>query len=181
MKFFIDTEFIDRGRSIPLELISIGIAREDGATFYAINEDCLTQAVRHRWVNLNVVPWLPVKDDTNGAPTAIVSWDPEHPEYAAVSSMDDIATYTLKFLTEVPDGTKAELWADYGAYDHVLLSGLFGPMAEQPAGVPMYTNEFRTLLMMFEPVELPPQPEYHHHALADALWLKEAYEAVLQS
>ena len=37
MKYFYDTEFIDNGRTI--ELISIGVAAEDGREYYAISTE----------------------------------------------------------------------------------------------------------------------------------------------
>ena len=33
---------------------------------------------------------------------------------------------------------------DYGAYDHVALAQLSGPMVLLPDGVPMWTNDLRT-------------------------------------
>ena len=180
MKFFLDTEFIERGRDIPLQLVSLGIVTDDGSSLYAINQDCLTNVVRHPWLAINVVPMLPIRDDSHGGPTMIVSWDAQHPDYGAVAPLDTIAAFVLKFITEHADSKPTELWADYAAYDHVVLAQLWGTMNELPAGIPMFTNEFRTLLQMFDDVELPPQPKDQHHALADAQWLKEAYEAVLR-
>ena len=181
MDFFIDTEFIERGRDIPLQLVSIGIVSEDGYSLYAVNQDCLTNVVRHPWLSINVVPMLPIKDDSHGGPTMIVSWDAEHPDYGAVAPLDTIAAFVYDFLTKHAGDTGIKLWADFGAYDHVVFCQLWGTMNELPAGIPMYTNEFRTLLQMFDDVKLPPQPANQHHALADAQWLKEAYEAVLQA
>jgi hypothetical protein len=58
-KYFLDTEFIEDGKTI--SLISIGIACEDGREFYAVNRDCdLTKA--SQWVKDNVISKLPPKD-----------------------------------------------------------------------------------------------------------------------
>ena len=38
MKYFLDTEFIEDGKTI--DLISIGIVAEDGREYYAINSEC---------------------------------------------------------------------------------------------------------------------------------------------
>ncbi|HVX56933.1 MAG TPA: hypothetical protein VHA37_04325 [Candidatus Saccharimonadales bacterium] len=39
MKYFLDTEFIEDGKTI--DLISVGIAAEDGRTLYLQNADCI--------------------------------------------------------------------------------------------------------------------------------------------
>ena len=39
MKYFLDTEFSERGPMWPIQLISIGIVAEDGREFYAHSED----------------------------------------------------------------------------------------------------------------------------------------------
>ena len=39
MKFFLDTEFSERGPKFPVTLISIGIVDERGGKFYAENAD----------------------------------------------------------------------------------------------------------------------------------------------
>lgn len=174
MRFFIDLEFVERTQ----QLVSIGIARQDGATFYAINQDCLGSISTHPWLTLNVLPWLPVTHDFLG-PLSILDWDKSHAEYDAVAPLDMIPGFVLKFLTEVDDGKGIELWADYGAYDYVIFARMWGDMNDLPSGVPMFIHEFRQLLEMFEPVQLPPQPEATHHALADAIWLRDAYQAVL--
>ena len=58
-KYFLDTEFIEDGKTI--DLISIGIVCEDGREFYAINRDCdLSKA--SQWVKDNVISKLPPKD-----------------------------------------------------------------------------------------------------------------------
>ena len=58
MKFFFDTEFIDDGKQI--HLISIGIASEDGRTYYAemLPASALYSLGASDWVMLNVVPYL---------------------------------------------------------------------------------------------------------------------------
>lgn len=57
-----------------------------------------------------------------------------------------------------------------GAYDHVGLCQLWGRMIDLATGLPMFTNdiqqEARRLGVTWD--ELPPQPDGHHNALADA-------------
>ncbi len=46
---------------------------------------------------------------------------------------------------QVADG-KVELYAYYGAYDHVALCWLFGKMIDLPEGFPMYTRDLKQML-----------------------------------
>ncbi len=57
MRFFIDTEFIESGPMAPIQLISIGMATESGAAFYAVNRD-FREADASPWVRENVLPHL---------------------------------------------------------------------------------------------------------------------------
>ena len=58
-----DCEFLEDGRTI--ELISIGMVRDDGAEYYAVNRDASRRRLRrrirrHPWLMANVVPSLPL-------------------------------------------------------------------------------------------------------------------------
>ena len=55
MKYFYDTEFIDDGRTI--ELISIGVAAEDGREYYGISSEFNPDRAG-RWVRTHVLPKL---------------------------------------------------------------------------------------------------------------------------
>ena len=57
MRFFYDTEFIDNGRTI--ELISIGVAAEDGREYYACSTEFPVEQAG-RWVRTHVLPKLPM-------------------------------------------------------------------------------------------------------------------------
>ena len=56
MRYFYDTEFIDNGRTI--ELISIGVAAEDGREYYAISTEFDPDRAG-AWVRKHVLPKLP--------------------------------------------------------------------------------------------------------------------------
>ena len=56
MRYFYDTEFIDDGRTI--ELISIGVAAEDGREYYAISTEFDPDRAG-AWVRKHVLPKLP--------------------------------------------------------------------------------------------------------------------------
>lgn len=54
MRYFLDTEFIEDGKTI--DLISIGIVAEDGREYYAINKEfSLRKAWKNVWVRENVL------------------------------------------------------------------------------------------------------------------------------
>jgi hypothetical protein len=167
-----DLEFIDRGRDLPLQIVSIGLVREDGTELYAINEECLSNVAKHPWLSINVAPYLPMMAPNVG----IIAWDDKHPEYQYVQSLDKLISFVREFIQETPN---VELWADYGAYDHVVLCQLFGPMNELPAGIPMFTHELQQLWEDYGRPELPPQPWRAHHAMEDARWARDAYIAII--
>src|ERR1700683_5556441 len=117
MRVYYDCEFIENGKTI--ELISIGMVRGDGAEYYAVNRQMPTPPIgRHLWLMHNVVPHLPLTGPLReGYPIPL---DIRHPD---VRPRRVIRDQVQAFITETPD---AELWADYGAYDHVVLCQLWG-------------------------------------------------------
>lgn len=56
MKIFFDTEFYENGRTI--DLISIGMVREDGEEYYAESPMGRSFANRSDWLKENVLPHL---------------------------------------------------------------------------------------------------------------------------
>jgi hypothetical protein len=56
VRYFYDTEFIEDGRTI--ELISIGVAAEDGREYYAVSTEFDPERAGS-WVRANVLPKLP--------------------------------------------------------------------------------------------------------------------------
>jgi hypothetical protein len=129
-----DTEFIDDGHTI--ELISIGIVCEDGREYYAVNRDMPVRRIRkHRWLMDNVVPSLP-KAYGDRRMTMPKRWlfDYAHP---SVKKRDHIAKDVRRFL--LANG-KPELYADFCAYDRVVLAQLWGPMIALPEGIPIHMS-----------------------------------------
>lgn len=165
-RIFYDTEFHENGKTI--DLISIGMVREDtGAELYLINLDAdWTQIVHHEWLRQNVLTSLPIqwplgREDNPG----VWAWDDDHPDAAALNTRIYIADRVSDFILDTPD---PQLWAWYGAFDHVALAWLFGPMIDLPRGVPMWTNDLRQESERLGNPQLPEQPEGEHNALADA-------------
>jgi hypothetical protein len=172
MRIFYDTEFVENGPDIPIKPVSFGFVREDGAELYVINGDALGAVTRHPWCSKFLLPSLPVKSEFQ----FIWEWDDKHDERRHVLPLDDLRDEVRQFLTEKPN---TELWAYYPAYDHVVLSQLFGSMGELPAGMPMRTNDLQQLAEQHPLIPLPPEPETAHHALIDARWVKLAYDKIM--
>jgi hypothetical protein len=147
MKIWFDTEFIEDGKTI--DLISIGLVREDGARFYAENEEC-DHSRADPWVVENVL---------------------EHLEgTAAKRTRAEIAEGIRAFV-----GEKPEFWAYYADYDWVVLCQLYGRMIDLPDGWPMYCRDLKQEADRLD-AKLPKQDTTEHHALADAEWTRAAWE-----
>lgn len=174
LRVYYDCEFLEDGRTI--DLISIGMVDEDGRELYAVNRDMPVRRIRkHQWLMANVVPGLPKAygDERNHQRGWLFNpYDP------AVRRPAEIAEQVREFILTTPD---AELWAWYGAYDHVALAQLFGPMINLPKGVPMWTNDLRQeYARLGEPEGLPEQVDGVHNALADARHLRVRAEWLAQ-
>lgn len=156
MKIFYDLEFKEDGSTI--DLISIGMVREDGAEYYAVNEDAdWGRIVGDEWLMKNVVPCV-------GSDRAL--WKPQ----------PVIANEVYDFVTHgLGKGETAELVSWYSAYDHVRLCQLFGKMIDLPKGFPMFTRDLRQEVPSRK--YLPEQEGTAHNALEDARWVAKAHEA----
>lgn len=173
MKIFYDLEFLERGPDLPISLISLGMVREDGETLYLINAEMpLSAVVRHPWLQINVVPYLPLSFPNPG----IVAWDEAHPDYAFVKARDEIARQVLEFCTELG---KPELWAYYGAFKHVVLAQLFGATTDYPPGLPQYTNDVVQLWAgLGAPDSVLPGPGDEPNTHQGAMFVRDAWRAV---
>lgn len=167
MRYFYDCEFLEDGRTI--DLISIGIVAEDGREYYAVSDDAPWDRVRrHAWLMANVVPSLPGRITADG-------W--------RLDRKDPSVKHDLQIADEVRDFLLAgagpvELWAWYGAYDHVALCQLYGPMIALPEGLPMYTRDLKQECDRLGNPRLPEQPDGVHNALADARHNLERWRAL---
>lgn len=167
MKLYYDTEFLEDGRTI--DLISIGMVREDGAEYYAVASDAPWKRIRkHDWLCKHVVPSLPQirGDRRNHLPARDLGIDFDHP---AMKPKALIADEVKRFVLSTD---RPELWAWYGAYDHVVLCQLFGRMIDLPTGFPMFTCDLKQEAARLGDPQLPEQPSGVHNALADARHLK---------
>lgn len=168
VRIFYDTEFVEDGRTI--DLLSIGMVAEDGRELYLVvdDEETVTRAVEHPWLREHVVSHLPVKLLDSG------DWDfdENHPDWHLVWPRALVADRVRDFIAATPE---PELWAWYGAYDHVAYAQLFGRMIDLPEGFPMWTNDFKQEVVRLGDPRLPKLGEGEHNALADARWLRATF------
>ncbi|GGC71133.1 polyadenylate-specific 3'-exoribonuclease AS [Hoyosella rhizosphaerae] len=145
MRYFYDCEFIEDGRTI--DLVSIAVVSESGREYYAVSTE-FDESKAGKWVRQHVLPKLP---------------SPSSKLWRSRSSIrDDLA----RFLA--PEDGGVELWAWVGAYDHVALCQLWGPMTALPVGMPRFTREIKQHWETHGKPHLPPAPDDAHDALADA-------------
>lgn len=147
MKIWFDTEFVEDGKTI--DLISIGMVREDGATYYAENAEC-DYSCADPWVVENVILHLQFGE--------------------TVKSPERIAREIKAFAGEAP-----EFWAYYADYDWVVLCQLYGRMIDLPKGWPKYCRDLKQEADRLS-IKLPKQDTTEHHALSDAQWTRDAWQ-----
>lgn len=167
MKIYYDTEFNDDGEKV--DLISIGMVREDGREYYAINDDADWLKISlHPWLPDNVVKYLPTVKEEEWTLDTSYKVNVSRPDrtVSEVKPKWVIANEVRDFILSVK---KPELWAYYSAHDHVALSQLWGPMVKMPKGIPWRTNDLQQEIERLGNPALPPTPN-KHHALADARW-----------
>jgi len=166
MRYFFDTEFYDDGKTI--DLISIGIVAEDGRELYYVVPEAMDICRKSSWLMENVAPHLPL----DPADERFLDWGSP-----LVMVRSSIATRVKEFLLakDTP-----ELWAWYGAYDLVALAQLFGRMLDIPDGIPMYTNDIRSLAHWYGMKKYPTQTSGNHNALADARHNKVVFDYIMK-
>jgi hypothetical protein len=181
-RIYYDTEFLEDGRVI--DLISIGMIDEAGASYYAVNSQAPWPKIEaHEYVMRHVWPQLP-----------LTGYDPRHRENPLSKHGRGILDRTdeaVKPRWVIAEEVKAfilrgseepQLWADFSSYDHVVLAQLWGAMAELPPGIPMRTRDVRQEIDRHEGLVLPIQdPRTEHHALYDAQHARALHIAVLEA
>lgn len=179
-KYFYDCEFLEDGSTI--NLVSIGIVCDDGRQYYAVNSEADWKRIeKDDWLMTNVIPHLPLRPGKKPYKFENRSWiwglDMSSP---LIKPKWVIANEVREFLlTEAGNGSEKhlmpELWAYYGAYDHVALARLWGKMINLPKGIPMWTHDLMTLIEAHPNTKLPAHVG-EHDALADARWNMAAHE-----
>jgi hypothetical protein len=168
MRYWLDTEFIEDGKTI--ELLSIGIVADDGREFYAeVAVPDLTRA--SDWVRENVLPHLWSRQADKRMAN---EWIRDGGS-GGLLSHDSLARAVRLFCNPEEYG-KPELWGYYADYDWVALCQLFGTMMDLPKGWPKFCMDIKQLCVEKGDPRLPEQGKGEHHALADARWNKQAWE-----
>lgn len=195
MKYFLDTEFIEDGKTI--DLISIGIAAEDGREYYAVSSE-FNPSKASEWVWKNVLEpmgigspdgWYPSKfrlGRTTANPDMLPPAKRGH--YLAQRNRQQIKEDLMIFLLggdvepttdqhlNSEDYREAEIWGYYADYDWVAFCQLFGTMMDLPKGLPMYCRDIKQWCDELGNPNLPEQGKGEHHALYDARWNKKSWE-----
>jgi len=184
-RIFIDTEFIEDGHTI--DLISIGMVDDGGREYYAVSADFdFRKLAANPWLMKNVWPSLPkIGGDhrlyaLSGPAWPQWLWRPEHMRIRAearllrrlfdwddprVKIREQIAADVFAFIRGTDD---PQLWAWYGAYDHVAYAQLFGRMIDLPEGLPMFTCDLKQECERLGNPRVPQQQTGRHDALEDA-------------
>lgn len=145
-----DTEFFDDGTTV--HVVSIGLVRGDGTTYYAEVEETDLDLLDD-WMKENVVPHLK----------------------GPIKPRETIAREIAEFA-----GSKPEFWAYVASYDWFALTKLYGTLLQRPDGWPTFCRDGRHFRSMLGDPKLPEHTGDAHDALSDALWLKTAFEFMLK-
>lgn len=177
MKYFLDTEFIENGSTI--DLVSIGIVREDGENLYLQNREAKWENASD-FVARHVLPQLADFDLGRRAPTCVPA---DHSQDRLGGACQNGALCPWRTRRGIRDSVfffvlpshKPEFWSYYASYDWVAFCQLFGAMVNLPKSWPMYCRDIKQWCDELGNPELPKHGD-GHHALADARWNKSAWE-----
>lgn len=149
---YFDTEFIENGETIvPL---SIGLTTEwkSYQELYIVFNDVETSGA-DKWVVDNVIPYL---------------YTGPYSEMSRANAANLIEDWVMGAVG------KPEFWADYAAYDWVLLCQLYGKMVDLPSIYPMYCNDVQSFKNLIRYTgSLPEIQGTAHNALDDAKNVRE--------
>lgn len=151
MRYFLDTEFDENGKTI--DLISLAIVREDGTSLYLVSGE-FNERNCSAWVQENVLPHIAKQPRV---------------------SRSEIAYQVRQFVADDP---APEFWAYFADYDWVVLCQLFGRMLDLPKNFPMFCMDLKqwaVQLGVSAVKERVPRDSAAHDALADALWNRDVW------
>jgi len=171
MKYFLDTEFIEKPGSI--QLISIGIVSEDERTFYAENTS-FDERDADDWVRDNVLnklrSWSSKWSSEGGRHV-----DPCQKQTEVYGTKKLIRDSLLTFFSSDPS---PEFWGYFADYDWVNFCWIFGKMIDLPKGFPMYCKDLKQLLDESDKDKIA-GPEGEHNALVDAFWNRDLFNHLM--
>lgn len=172
MRYWIDTEFIEKGPQYPIELISVGIVAEDGRSYYAQSHEVKLGNFTS-WLLHNVYPKLEHLDCWARL------WSHEEHD-CPWKSRTRIAKDIINFVGDDPS---PEFWGYYADYDWVVFCQIFGTMMDLPNRFPMYCRDLIQEISE-EGVILREECKTYtgeHHAGMDAAWTAAVGEAYMTS
>lgn len=183
-KYFLDTEFIEDGKTI--DLISIGIVCEDDRELYLINYDC-DYSKANQWVRDNVIKNLPPKPVQQLDLEVNQIWKTKKQIAEAVLDFikgseypHDYLTYEEKLALYLPPQNQPQFWGEWCSYDWVVFCQLFGTMMDLPKGFPMrcndviqYAETHLGIKSQFLPESM--ETEGNHNALLGAKTVRQRY------
>ena len=152
MQYFVDTEFIEDGKTI--DLVSLAIVAEDGRELYLVSSEFDPEKASE-WVRQHVLTNLAGDD-------GVIPY----------CTRAEMKQRVLDFVG--PE--KPRFWSYYGAYDWVAIAQLMGTMMDLPGHWPMYCMDIKQWCVQCGDPQLPPQASTEHNALADARWNRDAYQ-----
>lgn len=159
MKWFIDTEFSERGPKHPIELISIALVSEKDHAIYLVSNE-FDEAGCNDWVRENVLSKLDGK------------------RFSLENIRKNIFTF-IDYHEHAEHGRCApSFWGYFSDYDWVVFCQIFGRMIDLPKGWPKFCLDVRQVMEEYEirRDQLPPiDKNAAHDALYDARWTREAY------
>ena len=174
LKYFLDTEFIEKPNTI--ELISIGIKCEDGRKYYAISSE-YDYSKASDWVKNNII--LDIFEESKKSLN--ITYEEMLP------SLTNIHKFVGKKISEIKgeilefvgypnyEKGKPEFWGYYSDYDWVVFCWIFGAMIDLPEGFPMYCKDLKQLADESNKPKFY-YPSKEHNALEDAIWNHEFYK-----
>jgi hypothetical protein len=175
MRFYLDTEFHEDGKTI--EIISLGLVSDADSKLYVQSSEYDWNRATP-WLIKNVMPSL----KSCGAGDLLSHKGKPRQSCRNIAcpwrTRAEIRDEILSFVGG-EYGTP-EFWGYYADYDWVVFCQLFGAMVDLPDEWPQYCNDLKQLMHMAGVArdELPPQVTTNHHALQDALWIKDAFGVV---
>lgn len=137
MKYFLDTEFIEKPNTITL--ISIGIVCEDGRELYRISNEYNYEDA-DEWVQKNVIVPMYIQA-VHGDNRNIYSAESFHQYWGR--PIRQIKNDVLDFIG---NDDNVEFYGYYADYDWVIFCWIFGRMIELPKGWPMYCRDLKQIL-----------------------------------
>jgi hypothetical protein len=173
MRYFLDTEFLEDGKTI--DLISLGVVAEDGRTFYAVSSEFNKDRIKaDPWMMANV--WPSIEKDVNEGNTL-----PRSQIASGLLEFSDIKHHSAALYASVgipsDSPVETEFWGFCCAYDWVAVRQLFGRMVDGPRSLPTHCNDIKQYRKFVGARELPRiAAAEKHNALSDAHEVRGMFE-----